>query len=320
MSEYQYYEFRAVDRPLSRTEQGELRRLSSRARISAAGFVNHYDFGDFGGNPDRLMERHFDLFLYLANWATRRFSIRLPKSGLKPASLKRFTAANEDVVVRTAGDHLIVDVSCHELEQDFYDRGEGWLDKLAALRGDLINGDLRLFYLLWLMPVEYGQVADDAIEPLAGIGPLTPALKSFAQFFYIDRDLVEAAAEERQSPRTTGELRAAARLVAERRSQTEEKRRQAAQRKREREEAKARERRLDELAPRGAAAWGDVEALIALRNAAAYETATTLLADLRELALRQGTDDEFHHRLAELRIRHKTKRRLVERLNAVGLE
>jgi hypothetical protein len=37
MSEYQYYEFRAVDRPLSQTEQGELRRVSSRARISAAG-------------------------------------------------------------------------------------------------------------------------------------------------------------------------------------------------------------------------------------------------------------------------------------------
>jgi hypothetical protein len=320
MSEYQYYEFRAVDRPLSRTDQTELRKISTRARITSARFVNHYNWGDFGGNPDRLMERYFDLFLYLANWGSRRLSIRLPKSGLKPAGLKRFTAVNEDVVVRTAGDHLIVDVSCYELEQDFCDRGEGWLDKLAALRGDLINGDLRLFYLLWLMPVEHGQVPDDAIEPLAGIGPLTPALKSFAQFFYIDRDLVEAAAEDRQSPRTIGELRAAALRVAERRSQAEERRRQAAQRKRARQEAKARESRLEQLAPRGAAVWGDVANLIALRNAAAYETVTVLLADLRELALRQGTDDEFHHRLAELRIRHKTKRRLVERLNAVGLE
>lgn len=48
MSEYQYYEFRAVDRPLGRTEQGELRAISTRARITAAGFVNHYDWGDFG--------------------------------------------------------------------------------------------------------------------------------------------------------------------------------------------------------------------------------------------------------------------------------
>jgi len=320
MSEYQYYEFRAVDRPLSRTEQNELRAISTRARIGAARFVNHYEWGDFKGNPDRLMERYFDLFLYFANWGSHRLSIRLPKGGLKPAGLKRFTAANDDVVVRTAGDHLIVDVSCCELERDFNDGGDGWLDKLAPLRGDLIDGDLRLFYLLWLMPVEHGHVPDDAIEPLAGINPLTPALKAFAQFFCVDGDLVEAAAEERQSPRTAGELRAAARLAAERRSIAEEKRRQAAQRKQEREEAKARERRLDELARRGAAAWADVEALIALRNAAAYETVTTVLADLRELALRQGTDDEFHHRLAELRTRHRTKPRLIERLNAVGLD
>jgi hypothetical protein len=35
MSLYQYYEFRAVDRPLSRTEQDELRKISTRARITA---------------------------------------------------------------------------------------------------------------------------------------------------------------------------------------------------------------------------------------------------------------------------------------------
>jgi len=54
MSLYQYYEFRAVDRPLSRTEQDELRKISTRARITATGFVNHYEWGDFGGDPDRL--------------------------------------------------------------------------------------------------------------------------------------------------------------------------------------------------------------------------------------------------------------------------
>jgi hypothetical protein len=45
-----------------------------------------------------------------------------------------------------------------------------------------------------------------------------------------------------------------------------------------------------------------------------------LLADLRELALRQGMDDGFHLRLVELHTRHRTKRRLVERLTAAGLD
>ena len=35
MSEYQYYEFLAVDRPLTAAEQAEVRQLSTRARITA---------------------------------------------------------------------------------------------------------------------------------------------------------------------------------------------------------------------------------------------------------------------------------------------
>ena len=34
MSEYQYYEFLAIDRPLTKDEIGELRKLSTRATIT----------------------------------------------------------------------------------------------------------------------------------------------------------------------------------------------------------------------------------------------------------------------------------------------
>jgi len=43
MSEYQYYEFQAVDRPLTEAERTELRALSSRARITATSFTDHYE-------------------------------------------------------------------------------------------------------------------------------------------------------------------------------------------------------------------------------------------------------------------------------------
>jgi len=89
MSEHQYYEFRAVDRPPGRTEQRELRAISTRAQITAAGFVNHCEWGDFKGNPDRLMSRYFDLFLHLANWGSRRLSIRLPTIARREAGLCR---------------------------------------------------------------------------------------------------------------------------------------------------------------------------------------------------------------------------------------
>ena len=72
MSEYQYYEFLAVDRPLTTAEQAEVRQLSTRARITATSFTNEYHWGDFKGSPDQLMQHYYNAHLYFANWGTRR--------------------------------------------------------------------------------------------------------------------------------------------------------------------------------------------------------------------------------------------------------
>ncbi len=40
MSEYQYYEFAAIDRPLTAAEMTQLRKVSTRGQINASGFVN----------------------------------------------------------------------------------------------------------------------------------------------------------------------------------------------------------------------------------------------------------------------------------------
>ncbi|WP_245718579.1 hypothetical protein [Nocardia miyunensis] len=84
MSEYQYYEFLAVDRPLDDDEQAAVRSLSTRARITATSFVNEYHWGDFKGDPSRLMECFYDAHLYVANWGTHRVMFRLPCDLLDP--------------------------------------------------------------------------------------------------------------------------------------------------------------------------------------------------------------------------------------------
>lgn len=80
MSEYQYYEFLALDKPLTDKQRAELRKLSSRAEITATRFVNEYNYGDSRGSPEKLMDRYFDAFLYLANWGTRRLMFRFPRA------------------------------------------------------------------------------------------------------------------------------------------------------------------------------------------------------------------------------------------------
>jgi hypothetical protein len=195
MSEYQYYEFQAIDRPLSEADRQALRDLSTRARITATSFTNTYEWGDFKGDPAKLMERWFDLHLYLTNWGSRRLMIRLPKRLVDRRLLDAVLGEVDCAAVSVSGENLIVDIICDEVESEDWDDGSGWLAALAPLRAEVLAGDLRLFYLLWLTAVAAGVFEADEPEPMPGIGPISASLEAFAEFFGIDSDLVQAAAE-----------------------------------------------------------------------------------------------------------------------------
>lgn len=200
MSEYQYYEFQAIDRPLGGADREALRALSTRARITATSFTNSYEWGNFKGDPARLMENWFDLHLYLANWGSRRLMIRWPARLVDRHLLGAFLGEVDCAELRSAGQNLILDIAIDEVESEDWDDGSGWLAALAPLRADVLGGDLRLFYLLWLSAVEADVFLPDALEPMPGIGPMTGALEAFAEFFGLDRNLVAAAAERAVAP------------------------------------------------------------------------------------------------------------------------
>ena len=195
MSEYQYYEFQAIDRPLDEADRQALRVLSSRARITTTSFTNSYEWGGFKGDPAKLMENWFDLHLYLANWGSRRLMIRFPKRLVDLSLLDAFIGEVDWAKVRVAGENVILNITRDEVEFEDWDDGAGWLAAMTPLRADVLSGDLRLFYLLWLTAVEDDVFEEDEPEPMPGIGPLTSALQAFAEFFAIDLDIVRAAAE-----------------------------------------------------------------------------------------------------------------------------
>ena len=78
MSEYQYYEFVAIDRPLTRAEMAQLRSRSTRATITPSSFINEYHWGDLKGDPADWMRRYFDAFVYVANGCSCRLPPRVP--------------------------------------------------------------------------------------------------------------------------------------------------------------------------------------------------------------------------------------------------
>lgn len=132
MSEYQYYDFRAMDRALTKAEMAELRSISTRAVITSTSFTNHYEWGDLKANPLKLLEKYFDAFLYVANWGTRKFYLRLPQELVDYKQLKAMLPG-KTAGVRKAGRHLIVGFE-NESEQDDWDDGTGWMGSLMSLR------------------------------------------------------------------------------------------------------------------------------------------------------------------------------------------
>jgi hypothetical protein len=198
VSEYQYYEFLAIDRPLSDEQQAELRELSTRARITATSFTNEYQWGSFRGDPRRMMERYFDAFLYLTNWASRELMIRLPAKLLGLATAEQYCPGGSGAAAHAwaAGGNVIVSLySGEEPPDDYWEDGPGSLASIANVRHEVASGDLRFLYLAWLLSVQSGDVKDDEIEPPVppGMQDLSGPLQETADFLQLNEDLLAVA-------------------------------------------------------------------------------------------------------------------------------
>jgi len=195
MSEYQYFEFQALDRPLTQAEMKKLRSVSSRAHITPTSFVNEYSWGDFKGDPVKWMKNYFDAFLYISNWGSRRFMLRIPKRLLDSKTVSQYRAG-DGISCRAKDQHLILSFDAEIEDRDWVD-GEGWLASLVSLRSDVMRGDHRCLYLGWLMALQGGELKARDVEPAVppGLGDLNAALQSLVDFLDLDPDLLAAAAE-----------------------------------------------------------------------------------------------------------------------------
>lgn len=204
MSEYQYYEFLAIDRPLDDDEQAEVRSLSTRARITATSFVNEYHWGDFRGDPNLLMERYYDAHLYVANWGTHRVMFRLPCDLLDPDVVEGYCVGDQ-VSAWVTEEFVVLDFTIEDETGDFGYDAEALLSAIVGVRAELATGDLRPLYLAWL--AAYGawerdedvfdRDADDDLEPPVppGLDRLTAAQRALADFLRLDGDLLAIAAQ-----------------------------------------------------------------------------------------------------------------------------
>ncbi|MGB3614775.1 MAG: hypothetical protein WBA10_13360 [Elainellaceae cyanobacterium] len=200
MSEYQYYEFRAVDRPLTAKEQAQVAKLSSRVQLSSTQAIFVYNYGDFRGDPEDVLTQYFDMMFYIANWGTWQLMFRFPKA---IANINWFRPYKIDraITVTQTRDYIILDITISEEEGIGWGiNGESWMSRLLPLRDELLRGDMRLLYLAWLRAapdaVGYGLETNPLEPPIpANLGQPSEGLDAFMELVELDSDLVTAAAQ-----------------------------------------------------------------------------------------------------------------------------
>lgn len=201
MSEYQYFEFLAIDRPLSAREMDHLRAISTRARITPASFVNEYNWGSLKADPVDFMRRFFDAHVYLANWGEALFMVRLPLEAIDEKTLEPFCTTSHQTVEKLPDHWLLTWSLLGETEEydpfDFIEE-TGWMARLAPVREELLRGDLRSLSIGWLRAMTTGEAGVDAVVPAAmnGLHEWTGAQMALAEFLDVDKDLLAGAGME----------------------------------------------------------------------------------------------------------------------------
>ena len=202
MSEYQYYEFQAIDRPLTGEEQRAVARLSSRVDPHPRRAVFTYSYSDFPGRAEEVLAQYYDAMLYLANWGSRQLMFRFPEPLVDLDRMRQYHVETTDypsdaITVSTVGEYAVLNIQFHDEEDIGWIEGEGYLDSLVGLRDAILQQDYRLLYLAWLEGLTIEDADEGALEPPVppGLRSLTPALENFVALFDVDKDLIQVAAE-----------------------------------------------------------------------------------------------------------------------------
>jgi hypothetical protein len=204
MSEYQYFEFLALDGPISDEGLRYARGCSSRTTVSRFRWQNVYHFGDFHGSAEKLLN-YYDAHLYTANWGTVRLGLTFPNECLPPEAVQPYLHESEryedTLTIKKIGHRCIVWWERNEEGGWGHTEGEGILDQLVGVREELMGGDYRALFLGWLADFDAEEWRDSknsavVMPPVpAGLNRLSPALRALVDHFQVDRDALAVAAE-----------------------------------------------------------------------------------------------------------------------------
>ncbi|MEK7434952.1 MAG: hypothetical protein AABZ74_17590 [Cyanobacteriota bacterium] len=192
MSEYQFYEFRSIDKPLTKEEQNNIKDWSSRAKVNSSSAIFTYSYKDFSQDEQRVIQKYFDAMFYIANWGAKRIVFKFPTELINIEEIKKYCNDEEFSIIINNKKNILIDFNFSEDEpEDDFIEGEGYLSSIISLRDDIMNGDYRCLYLAWL------KTSNNAINseiPIPnGLNKLNSSLQSFIELLNIDKKLLSVA-------------------------------------------------------------------------------------------------------------------------------
>jgi Skp family chaperone for outer membrane proteins len=227
MSEFQFYDFRSIDRPLTDSERREVSSWSSRSNASSHRATFNYSYSSFGKDPLDCVAKYFDAMFYTANWGTRHLIFRFPKKMVDYKALAAFdidasdaTGYETGIAISSRGDYALLEFQfCEDEYSGWIDEADDTLSGLLSLREDILQGDYRSLFIFWLdmanrlaLDTMDEDNFDDEDEDEEGRSPLrvppipanlkqsNPALKALIDLYELNEDLIAAAATFSSEP------------------------------------------------------------------------------------------------------------------------
>ncbi|MEL6114667.1 hypothetical protein P0Y67_05595 [Photobacterium sp. SP02] len=192
MSEYQSYRFERLDGVLDSKQRQALRQISSRAEITATSFQVYYHYSGLKAETADVVLNYFDIGFYYADWGFIEAYIKLP-IGTIPEDLLQ--SGDHGFYVHATDQWQLLVFSLEEYD-DYLDdeQADDFFQHLASLRSELIQGDWRLLYFMWLRELDSND--ELAAVPMINFdfNHLSDAQTAFAGLFGVPLGLVKALA------------------------------------------------------------------------------------------------------------------------------
>lgn len=336
MSEYQFFEFKSISKPLTPKEIETISSWSRRTQATSSGAIFTYQYSDFPKDEMIVVEEYFDAMFHTSNWGITRLIFKIPKDVVDITKVKQYRI--EGLEIYEYDSFILIDIIWDEQDTDFeWIESNGILSSLIPLRDDIISGDYRCLYLMWLkfstesLINNFIGIDENILEPElpSGLNELSSPLLRLIDVFCIDRDTIAAAAAisepitDEKIKKQIGSQQSQPKQTIKRTNNDIAAASMSIKKYREREAKKAQlekfHERMFQIELEEESIWENVYYSIAQRKPKHYDEAVKLLVKLKELAIFQNELPAFNLKIEEIKKQNSTLSGLKTRMESARL-